>query len=231
MTDNCGGIPSIGDVPLETGQAGELGTVEGLHREIDDLRASRARLASANDADRRDIERALHEGVQQDLVGLVANLEVVSGSVVSDPAAARALLRDLQREARRALAEVQELATRIFPSLLEAGGIVPELRAAASRAGVPASFAVELDGAVPTTVTSALYFCVLDVFERAPAGTPVEVRVRRENGALAFEVVADHDLGTARSAAHDRIEALGGRVTVTSEGDQTSVSSFLPFPR
>ena len=215
---------------METGQAGGGPTIDGLLREIEELRASRARLASASDADRRAFERALHEGVQQDLVGLAANLEVASGSFESDPAAARALLDDLQRETRRALTEVRELATRIFPPLLEADGMVPELRAVAGRAGVPARLAVDVDGGLPPAQAGALYFCVLDLFERAPAGTPFEVSVRREGDALAFEVVAGCDLGTERRAPHDRIEALGGSVTITSGGDRTTVAGSLPSP-
>jgi signal transduction histidine kinase len=212
---------------VENGQTAEL--AEGLLREIAALRASRARLASASDADRRDIERALHEGVQQDLVGLAANLEVATGSLDRDLEAARALLGELQREARRALTEIQDLAARIYPPLLSAGGIVPELRAAASRAGVPASFAVELGGAVATELAGALYFCALDVFEHAPPGTPVEVKARREGGSLAFEVVAGCDLGTERGTSHDRIEALGGLVTITFKGDRTTVAGSLPL--
>jgi signal transduction histidine kinase len=200
-----------------------------LRREIEELRASRERLALAADAERRDIERALHEGVQQDLVGLAANLQVAAGSVDSDPAAAKALIEDLQREARRALTEMQELASRIFPPLVDAGGLVPELRAAAGRAGVPARLTVELDSAAPPIAASAVYFCALDVFERAPAARAVEVSVRGEGGALVFEVVAECDLGTERRAAHDRIEALGGLVTITSGGDRTTVAGSLPL--
>jgi signal transduction histidine kinase len=231
MTDNCAGSHAQEVVPVEGGQAGGVATVAGLLREIEQLRASRARLASTSDADRRDIERALHEGVQQDLVGLAAGLEIASRSLDGDPAATRALLDDLQREARRASAEVQELAERIFPPLLRAGGMVPELRAVASRAGVPATFAVELDGAVPPAPAGALFFCVIDVFERAPAGTPVEVIVRRDDDVLAFEVVAECDLGTERRAPHDRIEALDGTVTIASTGDRTTVAGSVPLPR
>jgi signal transduction histidine kinase len=200
-----------------------------LRQEIEELRASRKRLALAADAERRDIERALHEGVQQDLVGLAANLEVAAGSVDSDPAAAKALLEELQREARRALTEMQELATRIFPPLLEAGGLVAELRAAASRAGVPARIAV--DAAYPPQVAGAVYFCVLDVFERAPAGTPVDVTVRGEEGGVAFEIDADGDLGSERRAPHDRVEALGGRLTITAGDGRTTVAGSLPLSR
>jgi signal transduction histidine kinase len=202
-----------------------------LRREIEELRASRKRLALAADAERRDIERALHEGVQQDLVGLAANLEVAAGSVDSDPAAAKALLDELQREARRALTEMQELANRVFPPLLEAGGLVAELRAAASRAGVQARIAVDVDAPSPPEIAGSVYFCALDVFERAPAGTPVVVRVRGEEGALAFEIDADGDLGSERRPPHDRVEALGGQVKITAGGDRTTVAGSLPLSR
>ena len=128
---------------METEQTEEH-TLDELRREIEELRASRQRLALAADAERRGIERALHEGVQQDLVALAANLEVAAGSVDNDPAAARTILDELQREARRALTEMRELANRVFPPLLEAGGLVAELRAAASRAGVQVRIDVDV---------------------------------------------------------------------------------------
>jgi signal transduction histidine kinase len=169
--------------------------------------------------------------VQQDLVGLAANLEIAARSLDSDPAAAKALLDESQREVRRALTDMQELANRIFPALLEAGGLVPELRAAAARAQLPTSIDVVLTSPAPPEIAGAFYFFVLDVFERAPAGTHVEVRVRGDEGALAFEVVAECDLGAERRAPHDRIEALGGHVTITSAGDRTTVTGSLPFAR
>ena len=149
----------------------------------------------------------------------------------SDPAAAKALLDELQRETRRALTEMQELANRIFPPLLEVGGLVAELRAAASRAGVPARLAVDVDVVSPPEIAGAVYFCALDAFERSPAGTSVVVSVRGEDGALAFEIDADADLGSERGAPHDRVEALGGRVTITAGGDRTTVAGSLPLSR
>jgi signal transduction histidine kinase len=223
-------IPGSGGHPLETEQTDEQPTLDGLRREIEELRASRKRLALVADAERRGIERALHEGVQQDLVGLAANLEVAAGSLDSDPAAARTILDELQREARRALTEMQELANRIFPPLLDAGGLVVELRAAASRAGVPARIDVDVAASSPPEIAGAVYFCALDVFERALDGTPVAVNVRSEPEALIFEVVAECDLGTERRVPHDRVEALGGGVTITSEGDRTTVTGSLPLP-
>jgi signal transduction histidine kinase len=202
-----------------------------LRREIEELRASRKRLALAADAERRDIERALHEGVQQDLVGLAANLEVAAGWVDDDYAAAKALLDELRREVRRALTEMQELANRIFPPLLEAGGLVAELRAAASRAGVQARIDVDVDASSPPEIAGAVYFCALDAFDRAPAGTPVVVSVSGDEGALAFEIDADCDLRSERRAPHDRVEALGGQVTITAGGDRTTVAGSLPLLR
>jgi signal transduction histidine kinase len=214
-----------------TEQADEQSTLDGLRREIEQLRASRTRLALAGDAQRRDIERALHGGVQQDLVGLAANLEVAVGSVDSDPAAAKSLLRELQRETRRAMTEMRELVIRIFPPLLDAGGLVVELRAAAIREGVPVRIDVDVHATMPPEIAGAVYFCVLDSMELAQTGTSVVVSVRDEEGGLEFEVVAECDLGTERRAPHDRIEALGGRITITSEGDRTTVAGSLPFPR
>jgi signal transduction histidine kinase len=172
----------------------------------------------------------LHEGVQQHLVGLAANLEVAARSVDSDPATAKALLDELQRESSRALTEIQELANRIFPPLLEVGGLAAELRAAAARADVPVRVVMGADAVAPPEIAGAVYFCALDAFESAPGGTPVVVSARGEEGALAFEIVAACDLGAEPRPPHDRVEALGGRVTITSEGDRTVVAGSLPLP-
>jgi len=231
MTDNCPRIRAREGIHLDTEQTDEPSTLDGMRREIEELRASRRRLALDADVERRAIERALHQGVQQDLVGLAATLELAARSVDSDPAAAEALLDELQREARRALSEMQELANRIFPPLLASGGLVAELRAAASRTGVQARINVDVDGSTPPEIAGAVYFCALDAFERASADTPVVVRIRGEEDALAFEIDADGDLGSERRAPHDRVEALGGRVTISPGGDRTTVAGSLPLSR
>ena len=164
-------------------------------------------------------------------MALAVNLEVAAGSVDSDPAAAKALLDELQREVRRALTEMRELASRIFPPLLEAGGLVAELRAAASRAGVPAR--IDVDGTFPLLRRSpapSISVPWMRSSARRPV-PPVEVSVRGEEGALAFEIDADGDLGSERRAAHDRVEALGGRVTITTRSDRTTVAGSLPLSR
>ena len=205
--------------------------LEASQREIEELRASRARLAQAADAERQELERALHGGVQQDLTGIAANLEVLATSIDADPVAAKALVEELRLEVRRALTESRELAVRIFPPLLEAGGLVPELRAAAARAHLPITIEASATSALPPALTAPIYFCVLDVLERAPAGSPIGVRVRDEEGTIAFEVAADADLGTDRRAAHDRIEALGGSVSITAADGRMTIAGSLPDAR
>lgn len=202
-----------------------------MRRQIEELRASRTRLALDADSARRGIERALHDGVQQDLVGLAANLGVAAGVMDSDPAGAKALIDELQRETRRALTEMQELANRVFPALLEAGGLVAELRAAASRAGVPVELASDVHVSVPPDLAGAVYFCALDAFERAPSGTSVMVSVRDDEDTFAFGIEVDGDLGSEHRAPHDRVEALGGHVSITAESGRTTVAGSLPLPR
>jgi signal transduction histidine kinase len=207
-----------------------LRELDGLRLEVAELRASRKRLALATDAERRSIEHALHEGVQQQLVGLAADVELAAGSVDVDPAVAKRLLAEMRRDVQQALEETRKLAHRIYPPLLEAGGLGVALRSAAVTADVPTRIDVAVGTAYPPEIAGIVYFCCLDVLESAAAGTPVAVTVRNEEGAVAFEVVADCDLDAARLPLRDRVEALGGRLTIRSgSGHQTRVAGSLPL--
>ncbi len=204
--------------------------LDELRREVDELRASRRRLAVADDAERRDIERALHDDVQQQLVGLAAGLELAAGSVDPDPAAAKARLADLGRDVLQALEDARRLAHRISPPLLEAGGLVPALRSAAVSADVPTRIDVEAGPAYPPEVAGVVYACCLQVLQHAGAGTPVTVTVRNDERTLGFEVVADCDLEAERLPLRDRVEALGGRLTFSSEPDhRTRLVGSVPL--
>jgi signal transduction histidine kinase len=191
-----------------------------LRLEVDDLRASRRRLAVADDTERRNIERAFHEDVQQHLVGLAAGLELAAGSVDADPAAAKTRLADLGHDVQQALEDARRLAHRIYPPLLEAGGLVPALRTAAASADVPTRIDVETGPAYPPEIAGLVYFCCLQVLEHAGAGTQVTVSVRNDERMLGFEVVADCELEAERLSLRDRVEALGGRLTFRSEPEQ-----------
>jgi signal transduction histidine kinase len=210
-------------------RADEARGIDELRNEVSELRASRRRLALATDAERRELERELHDGVQQQLVGLAAHLELAAGSVDADPHEAKRLLGELGREMRRALEDARRLAHRIYPPMLETGGLSAALRAAAVGANVPVRIDVPADITLPPEIASALYRCGLDVLERAGPGTSVVVEVRGEGDALAFEIVADGDVGPQPLGVRDGIEALGGRLVVGSESGRTRVAGSLPL--
>ena len=202
------------------------------------MRASRERLVLAADADRRGIERDLHDGPQQQLVALAANLQLARRLADADPAAAKALLEEMGRELQQALDETGKLAHRIYPPLLEAGGLAVALRAAAASVGVAARIEVAAGAGYPPEVAGAVYFCCLEVLERAGEGARATVTVRDEEGALVFEVVVDRAGSVAPALdglltrLRDRVEALGGQLTVRSEpGEGTRVSGSLGLSR
>jgi signal transduction histidine kinase len=206
------------------------GELDALRLEVAALRASRNRFAVTADAERRSIERALHEGVQQVLVALAANLELAAGSVDVDPAAAKELLVEIGNDARQALEETRKLAHRIYPPLLEAGGLIAALRSAAASAGVPTRIDVAAGTTCPPEIAGAVYFCCLDVLERAAPGTSATISVHNEEGAVTFEVVAECDVDQEGLPLRDRVEALGGRVTIRPRsGRQIGVAGSLPF--
>ena len=174
----------------------------------------------------------MHDGLQQRLVGLAANLELAAASADADPAATVALLAEMRQDVQQALEESRQLAHRIHPPLLEAGGLRPALRAAAAGAGVRVAF----DGkepASPPEIAAAIYFCGVDAFERAGAGSSMTVTVRSEDTMVSFEVLVDRDLGTGwLPPSLDRVEALGGRLSVDHPpGKRTRIVGSLPLPR
>ncbi len=206
-----------------------LRELDRLRAEIAGLRASRKRLALADDADRRRIERDLHEGVQQHLVALAANLQLAAGMLDANPTAAKTLLVEMGRDVQQALDETGKLAHRIYPPLLEAGGLAAALRSAAVSANVRARIDVAAGAVYPLEVAGAVYFCCLEVLEGA--GTSAAVTVRDEERALGFEVVADYaDMDAELPRLRDRVEALGGHLTIRSEpGRGTRVAGSLPL--
>jgi signal transduction histidine kinase len=213
-----------------------------LRLEVAELRASRKRLVVAADADRRRIERDLHEIVRQQLVALAVNLQRTGSSVDADPTAAKQLLEEMTRDVHQALDETAQLAERVYPALLNARGLAAALRSAVVGAGIRASVDVQPGANYPPEVAGRVYLCCLQALERVGAGVPVTVTVREAKGALRFEVVEDVE-DVARSTVvagsdaaldrlRDRVEALGGRLTIRSErGRGIRVYGSLPFRR
>lgn len=201
-------------------------TLDRLRVEAGELRASRKRLVLAADADRRSIERELHDGVHQHLVALAVNLQLASRLTDTDAPAAQALIAQMAHDVQQALDETAQLAQRIYPPLLEAGGLAAALRAAAERIGIRVSIDAGAKRSDPPEVSGAIYWCCLEAFEQAE--TQATVTVSDDEGTVAFEVVADAGIDVSR----DRIDALGGQLLIRPDsGGGTRISGTLPLTR
>ena len=231
MTDNFRQSSVRRWIHLEAGQVDPLRELERLRAEIERMRAARKRLVSAADADRRTIERDLHDGVHQHLIALAVKLQLAAQAVDADPAAARTLLEEMGRDVQQALDETALLAQRVYPATLGAGGLGALLRSAAASAGVAATVDVDAGSSCPTDIAMTVYLCWLDMLARASGDARVTITTREAGDALAFEIVgtaahSDADLDRMR----DRVEALGGRLTISSEpASATRVSASLPL--
>jgi signal transduction histidine kinase len=231
MTDNFRKHATRRSITLEARDEALRGELDRLRLEVAKLRASRRRLVLAGDAERRALERELHARVQQQLVALAVNLQLARRSAETDPATTNALLAELGRDVQQALNETGQLAQRIYPPLLDAGGLAAALRSAAVNAEVRVSLDVPAGADYPPEVAAAVYWCCLGVLEHAGAGARATVTVRDQEGALTFEIVEDGSGSPAGlDRLRDRVEALGGRLTIRSEsGSGTRVSGSLPL--
>jgi PAS domain S-box-containing protein len=216
-------------------------TFTGYLRDITDrkhaeseLRASRARLVEVADAERRRIQRNLHDGAQQRLTAVLLNL----GRLREGGSDRRELLDTAVDELAEALKELRELASGLHPSVLSERGLVPALEALALRAPVPVELAAVPDRRLPEPVEAAAYYvvaeCLANIHKHARARRVV-VRATTEPQELGVEVV-DDGLGGADEEGHglrglaDRVEALGGSLAVASpQGGGTRVIARLPL--
>jgi signal transduction histidine kinase len=227
MTRPIGGKVS-NDGPAESLQD----AVDRLQAEVAEVGRSRKRLVEAADADRRSIERALHDGVQQHLVALAVDVRRLAGLIDGDPAA-KAVLDEMAANVREALEETAELAQRVYPPLFEGRGLASALRAAAERAGVT----VDIDGPAgsgyPPQTIAAVYWSCVDALSSASPGSHATISVEEADGGLTFEVaVAGQHPEGGLDRSRDPIEALGGSFTVDDGKDgRTRVHGWLPFAR
>ncbi len=199
----------------------------------EELNASRARIVQAGDEERRRLERNLHDGAQQRLVSLALMLRLAARRHPDDEDLTRA-----GEELSHALQELRELARGIHPAVLTERGLEPALRALADRAPVP----VELDfmptSRLPGPVEAAAYYVVSEALTNVAkyAGASlVQVRVAQNGSAALIEVAddgaggADPRGGSGLRGLSDRVEALGGQLTVESPvGAGTTLRAELP---
>jgi PAS domain S-box-containing protein len=205
------------------------------------LAASRARIVEASDAERRRLERNLHDGAQQRLVSIALALRLARAQVDADAAVAGDLLDRACEEVHRALEELRELARGLHPALLSERGLGAALTTLADRAPLPVELREVPSERFPEGVEAAVYYLVSEtlanVAKHAQASVAA-VRVLRDDGTLTAEIVddgrggADVAGGSGLRGLVDRVEALGGRLEVESApGCGTMIRATLPLER
>ncbi|MGZ8580351.1 MAG: sensor histidine kinase [Actinomycetota bacterium] len=223
--------------------AGQAGLVLRNVRLIEELRASRQRLVTAQDEERRKLERNIHDGVQQQLVAMNVQLGLLARTAANDPAKARDLATTLQAHATSTLEDLRDLARGIYPPLLADQGLGPALAAQARKAAVTATVEGADVGRYPREIEAAVYFCTLEALNNVAKYANAEhatVRIAQEDGHLTFTVADDGrgfdpddvGLGTGLQGMTDRLDALGGDLAVESApGRGTKVSGRVPATR
>ena len=204
------------------------------------LAASRARLVEAGDAERRRLERNLHDGAQQRLVSVALDLRMVGATLEKDPPAARKTLAAAQDQLAKGLEELRELARGIHPAVLTERGLGPALQGLLARAPVPVEITEIPEERLAGPVEAAAYYVVAEAITNVAKyaqASYVTVSIRRSNGAATI-VVTDDGIGGANPAVGtglrglaDRVEALDGHLEVDSPTARgTRISAEIPSP-
>jgi len=205
----------------------------------DQLTASRARIVEASVAERRRLERNLHDGAQQRLVTLAVHLRIAQECLAEDPAAAAAMLAGVGEDLKLALEELRELARGLHPAVLSDRGLEPALQSLANRA----SFPVEISGVPPLRldegVEAAVYYVVSESLTNAAKhadASEARVEITTTTDEVVVEIRdngnggASMEAGSGLRGLTDRIEALGGRLELKSPtGHGTVVRATLPL--
>ncbi|MFJ4981291.1 sensor histidine kinase [Streptomyces coeruleorubidus] len=209
---------------------------ELLRQRVRELAASRAAVVRAVDAERRRIERDLHDGIQQRVVALAMVLGRARRGR-GDPERADALVRQAHQESQDLLAELREVAWRVYPSALDSLGLQEALGGVSERCGIPVRTEFEVGGELPQPVETAAYFVVSEAVTNAAKhsrATAVSVRVVLRGGVLAVRVRDNgkggaNPSGSGLSGLHSRVAALDGILRVDSpEGGPTTITAELP---
>ncbi len=208
---------------------------------LEDVRESRARIVASADAERRRIERDLHDGAQQRLVALRIKLELAEEALRDDPDAGAERVHALGPEVEATLDEIRSLAHGVYPPLLAARGLAEALRGAALHAPLAATVSSDGIGRYPPELESAVYFCCLEALQNAAKHADGATRVTislSEDDRLRFEVrddgaglAAGSPPGAGLTNMRDRVTALGGDLEVVSAaGAGVVVIGSIPVP-
>lgn len=200
------------------------------------------RIVQAHDAERRRLERNIHDGAQQHLVALAVKLRLAGNATGKDPRQAADQLRALGDETDLALTTLLDLASGIYPAELEEEGIGPALATQAGTSGVPVEIDVDGVGRLPIEIEAAIYFVCLEAMQNAAKyarASQIRVSLAHSEDGVAFTVhddgvgfdVVSTAEGSGLQNMRDRLAAFGGGVTISSvPGEGTTVSGRLSTP-
>jgi signal transduction histidine kinase len=209
-----------------------------LGAKLEELRRSRARIVEAGLAERRRLERNLHDGAQQRLVALSLSLRIAERQIPKDPERAQAMVAAAQEELTQALEELRELARGIHPAVLSDRGLGPAVEALAVRSPLPVRVVEVPDERLPAPVEAAAYFVVAEALTNVAkyaGANEATVAVRRTNGHAEVEVAddgvggADPERGSGLRGLADRLGALDGSLSLDSPpGSGTTLRAEIP---
>jgi signal transduction histidine kinase len=206
-----------------------------------ELRSSRQRIVEAQDAERRRLERDIHDGAQQHLVALAVKLRMAKTMAERDPKRAGALVTDVRKLADSALANLGDLTRGIYPPALVEQGVAAALREHARKAGMRVTVTAKGTRRAEPAAEAAAYFCCLEALQNATKHAPssrVRVSIERSVAELVFSVADDgpgFDLASAVRASglqnmEDRVAVLGGTLDIRSTpGVGTTVEGRIPL--
>jgi signal transduction histidine kinase len=224
----------VGDV------AAQAGLVLRNVRLVEHLRASRRRLVSAQDEERRKLERNIHDGAQQQLVALAVKARLTQQLLARDPARATGMLDEIEAETLAALQDLRDLARGIYPPLLADKGLAAALTSQAQKSVVPVAVSPDGVGRYPQAVEAAVYFSVLEALQNIAKyadASRADVTLRQDGSVLVFAVRDDGRgfdpgqtrYGTGLQGIADRLASLDGSLSVEARpGSGTTVTGSIP---
>ncbi|MEV7413709.1 histidine kinase [Streptomyces sp. NPDC089919] len=209
-----------------------------LARRVEDLAESRAGVLDAADLERRRIERDLHDGAQQRLVALAMNLGIARATLTDLPPEARAVIDEAHRQAKEAIAELNDLVRGLHPAVLEDRGLDAALSGIAARAPFPVTLRVDLPERPGPTVEAVAYFVVSEALANVAKHARAEactVELARHGAVLRIEVTddgiggADPAAGTGLLGLRKRVGSVDGTLAIDSPaGGPTVITVELP---
>ena len=195
--------------------------------EANELQALRSRLVTSILGERRQIERALHDSAQQDMVAISVRLQIARNLVATAPDEALEALEEVQREVRNALDQLKTLASGIYPAILDARGLPDALRQAAGASEAATTVEAAELGRYPGVIEAAVFFLWRAVLDGLGSGVEALVAVRDDGASLRVEITAGRPLDLA--GARDLVEGAGGVVMVESQPGGARIEVRFPL--